>query len=113
MATQKQINFEFVHKDTCDVTPFTVTEGGVAVSITDVAIDMDDALTGEVAQEFRVGTGLTITDGPAGEFSWGGVLITAPPGKYNYDIELTLTGGRIKAWIKGKVRVLVKRTKVP
>lgn len=47
-------------------------------------------------------SGITITDAPGGIFAVDEQIIDINPGAYSYDIQITLSDGRVKTWISGK-----------
>lgn len=107
-------NITCTHLDTLSDRTFTITRNDVAVDLTGATISCDfDDYNGDPVQSFAIGSGITVTDAAGGEFVLGGVIVTAPPGRYFYDIPITLADGECKTWIKGSVTVLVRRTDYP
>jgi hypothetical protein len=59
---------------------------------------------GSLMVEAEIGSGLTILDGPEGELRIDPFLMTWQPGVYTHQLTIT-KAGRVKTYLKGKVRV--------
>jgi hypothetical protein len=84
--------------DTCEEVNFTVTIDAVPLDLTDAKIVLS---TNPNGINLSTGAGLTITDGPAGQFRIDAQVITAAPANYAYFIKFFLADGTVKTYITG------------
>ena len=93
--------------DTFDELPFTIEIDGQPWDISSATILMQlrSAVDGTVALALSVGSGLTITNGAAGQFKINQQIISIAYGNYLYDIQVTI-GGWPYTYISGNFSVV-------
>jgi hypothetical protein len=89
--------------DTYPGLDFEVIINGSAkpLASTDIKIEFrQGSKTGSVMKTLTNGSGITVTDAPAGKFRIDAFLVSFPPGKYYYDVQFK-DGSVIKTYIYG------------
>jgi len=107
-------NFEHKSGDTLDQITYRVTVGGIPLDLTNASILVQwRASSGSpVVIEMTVGNGLTITNGPNGEFSVDEQILSVNvPGFYRFEYEIII-GDWVKSWIEGTTLFLEDFTNV-
>jgi hypothetical protein len=106
MATKYDISV--INNDTYPGVNFTVTVNTIALNLTDAEIRMQVRKTRDTAAviDIAVGTGITITDVASGKFRIDEQIFSATPGNYQYDIEIILSSGEVKTYIKGSFTII-------
>lgn len=101
-------NISAYNNDTFPGVNFTVTVNTVVLNLTDATIRMQVRKSRNETPilDLALGTGLTITDAAAGKFKIDEQIISGTPGMYYYDIEITLSGGDVKTYIKGTFTIV-------
>ena len=84
--------------DTCEEVNFTVTIDAVPLDLTAAKIVLS---TNPNGINLSTGAGLTITDGPAGQFRIDSQVITAASGNYTYFVKFFLASGAVHTYITG------------
>lgn len=82
-----------------DHTPLDLTGASILMQIKKSASDDEPVL------EFTDTDGITITDAINGEFQIDEVIIDILPKIYQYDIQVTLSNGKVKTFVEGKFTV--------
>lgn len=82
-----------------DHTPLDLTGATILLQIKKSASDDTPVL------EFTETDGITITDAANGEFQIDEVIIDICPKIYKYDIQITLSSGKVKTFIEGDFTV--------
>lgn len=100
-------NITVYNNDTYAGTDFTVTVNDVALNLTGAAIRMQVRRTRNEPAIIDIDTddGITITDAAAGKFSIDEQIFSGVPGVYLYDIQITLSDGTVKTYIKGNFTI--------
>ena len=82
---------------------FTVNVNGSPLNLVGASAKMQIRYSFDTAvlYEFSFGSGLTLTDPVNGKFVFDNQIITIPPGKYKYDILITLANGTVKIYPSG------------
>lgn len=101
-------NISVLNGDTYAGCNFTITVNSAALNLTGAAIKMQVRKQREeaVVLELSTGSGITITTAAEGKFKINEQVISCAVGVYLYDIQITLSGGNIKTYIKGTFTVL-------
>jgi hypothetical protein len=86
--------------DTFKGLSFTVNVNAAPISITDVKMELKKNENAAASLSLTVGSGITLSATP-GRFSIDKQIIDIPAGRYEYDIEITVTGGDKFTYIKG------------
>lgn len=109
-------NYNFkpqVAGDTFDGISLTITEDGTPIDLTTVSeikIVFIRRNTSSAASTLTDGSGITIDDAAAGEFSIDPFTVWTTAGEYDYDLQFTYTGGDVKTYLKGTMEVYVQVT---
>lgn len=86
-------------------------ETPIDISTASIKADFKKSTTSPVAITFSTGNGgITITDGPNGEFKFNPVALNLDPDKYYYDLKVTFTSGEIKTFMSGTLTILAAYT---
>ena len=98
-----------VSRDTWSGAAFTVTVNGSPLNLTGASILMQ-ARAGRalpaVFEASTAGASIVIDTPLAGQFHCAPKVVSAVPGVYFHDIQITLASGQIKTYIKGTFTVL-------
>jgi len=83
---------------------FTVTVNGAPLNLQGASLKMQLRINANtpLVKEYNTGSGLTITDGVNGKFTFDEQLIDVVPGSYQYDILATLSNGVEKTYPSGQ-----------
>lgn len=95
---------DVVRGDSINAKQFTVVIDAVPLDLDPVTIR--STFKGPSMNEVKtIGSGITIIDANAGIFQIDQFILSRA-GIYNYDIEFTLSGGSVKTFIEGSIKVL-------
>ena len=61
--------------------------------------------TGILEKELNISTGITIEDLTDGIFVWDAFIMDFEVGTYNYDVQITFSGGDVKTYVEGTMAV--------
>jgi len=105
--SQQTYDIEVYNNDTYPGATFTVLVNGEVLDLTDSAIRMQVRKTRDedAIIDLALGSGLTLTDAAAGKFAVDAQVFSCVPGRYLYDIEITLTSGEVKTYVKGYFKI--------
>jgi hypothetical protein len=107
-STSKYIFPATTKGDTFPGTNFTVELNGAPLNLTGYSITLwfrSGSQTGPIVKQLAIGTGITITNAAAGQFSINPFIVDMPVGQTYYDIQFQ-TGPTIKTYIYGTLEVL-------
>jgi hypothetical protein len=98
-------DFEVVNNDTYNGATFTITVNGVLLNLTGATIELQCRKKGSNELVWGIDTddGITITDAENGEFEIDEQVISATPGTYPYDVQITLSSGSVKTYVGGEI----------
>lgn len=99
--------------DTFDGVSMTITEDGTAIDLTTVSeikMVFIRKNTSTVASTLTDGNGITIDSAVDGQFSIDPFTVWTTAGEYDYDLQFTYSGGDVKTYIRGTMRVYIQVT---
>ena len=101
---QENYNITVYNNDTYEGCNFEVLVNELPLDLTSATIEMQVRINRNTDPVIDIDTasGITITDATAGKFKIDKQVFSAEPDIYEYDIQITLSGGEIKTYIKGR-----------
>jgi hypothetical protein len=101
-------NFKVKHGDTFTGVQFELIRNGTAIDLTGAEIRCSFVKGTIVTEQFEMSTAngkIVITDAVEGKFKIASQIITATPGYYNYDVQITFENTDVKTYIQGTLTV--------
>ncbi len=109
MANIGTYNLADHHKgDTWNGVQFTILSNGSAVDLTSATVRVmfrRESKTGKVVKSLTVGSGVTLTDASNGVLTIDAFTLDWSPNTYFYDVEVTLSGGTIRTYVEGYIKI--------
>jgi hypothetical protein len=101
-------NINCVDKETFPGVEFSVKRNGSPLNLTGASIELEvrQNYGSTPVLSFSIGSGITVTNLTGGAFKINEQTINCTPGRYIYDIEITLADATVHTWIQGEWTVV-------
>lgn len=97
---------DHIKNDTFNGVSFTVNVNSSPLNLTSGNIIASFRRGYDDPRTLITGSGITITNEASGQFRIDSSVINWPAGLYNYDIQITLSTGAVKSYIKGTWNII-------
>ena len=100
-------DWTITNNDTFDGAEFTITVNGSPLDLTSATIELQSRKKGtnELVWSIDTDDGITVTDAVNGVFEIDEQIISGEPGTFPYDIQITLSSGVIKTYVRGELTI--------
>jgi len=110
------LNFTHTKGDTFNEVAFEVKKNGTAINLTGATIKMQlrklyTDVSAALSLTSASSAGITITNASAGQFKINEQIIDIEVFNYVYDIQFTLSSGKVKTYVKGGFNVTPEVTR--